>query len=251
MRYVIAHGHMFKNAGTTFDTALEKAFGDGFVDHRDDGAMRSGGADYLKDYLLDNPHVNAISSHHLCSPLPVSDQFKCLGVYFFRDPIERVISVYNFEKQQQPVATPGAKMAKELDLVEYVRWRLQENVAPTIRNFQTLFVSRGGLWKPGAEANQVDLGKAIQKLMDEHVFFASVDDFDRGFEYLSKEFTKYFPQTNFKYVIQNSLAGTDSEKKRKNAYRLLQPVLPELVMANAFDIALYQFARAELASKIR
>ena len=36
MRNVILHYHLFKNAGSTLDWSLQRQFGAGFVDHRDD-----------------------------------------------------------------------------------------------------------------------------------------------------------------------------------------------------------------------
>ena len=64
-RVVILHGHMFKNAGSTFDWALNKNFGKAFIDHRDDAALLKGGGAYLSDFLNSNPEVKAFSSHHL------------------------------------------------------------------------------------------------------------------------------------------------------------------------------------------
>ena len=66
MRHVILHGHIFKNAGTTFDWSLERCFGEGFVDHRDDKTMRERRARHLAELVNDAPSLRALSSHHLC-----------------------------------------------------------------------------------------------------------------------------------------------------------------------------------------
>lgn len=70
MRTVIAHGHIFKNAGTTFDWSLLQNFQADFLDHREDEIMRRKGAEHVRDLLTELPSLKALSSHHLCHPLP-------------------------------------------------------------------------------------------------------------------------------------------------------------------------------------
>ena len=135
-RTVILHGHIFKNAGTTFDWSLKRNFGEGFVDHREDKDMRRQGADYLLRYLEERPGIVALSSHHLCCPLPVSEAFDFVPIFMLRHPIERIWSVYQFERRQKS-DSPGARRAKELDLKRYALWRMQDDVNPAIRNYQT------------------------------------------------------------------------------------------------------------------
>lgn len=244
MRYVIAHGHMFKNAGSTFDSALRAAFGkEGFLDHRDDESMRKGGVPYLNELLAGAPQVKAISSHHLCSPLPDDGTIRFLPVYFLRDPIERVISVYNFERKQ-PVSTLGSKKAKELDLLDYVSWRLQPEVPPTIRNFQTLFIGDSRDWKRGVEAGGDSLSSAMKVLQGDHAVFGLVEKFSESFERIMQHLALYFPGVRFSYQSQNISSTLGAREKKLEAYNLLEPVMEELVQANLYDIALYEFCKA-------
>ena len=53
MRHVILHGHIFKNAGTSFDWSLERSFGEAFVDHREDKLMREGRDKHLEAFLTE------------------------------------------------------------------------------------------------------------------------------------------------------------------------------------------------------
>ena len=64
-REVILHCHLFKNAGTALDWALQRTFGDGFIDHRYDDNMRQEGVVYLDGYLSKRPKVQVLSSHHM------------------------------------------------------------------------------------------------------------------------------------------------------------------------------------------
>ncbi|WP_346839863.1 sulfotransferase family 2 domain-containing protein [Microbulbifer sp. SAOS-129_SWC] len=244
MRYVIAHGHMFKNAGTSFDSALRSAFGEeGFLDHRDDESMRKGGVAYLNKFLSANSQIKAISSHHLCSPLPAEAEVSYLPVYFLRDPIERVVSVYNFERKQ-PISSLGSKMAKELGLLDYVRWRLQPDVPPTIRNFQTLFIGESREWKRGVEAGQGSLDVAMGVLQSERTAFGLVDAFPESFDRIMSQLARYFPGVQFTYQTRNVSSDLDAEEKKQQSYKLLEPVMGELIQENIYDIALYEFAKS-------
>lgn len=135
MRNVLIHCHMFKNAGSSLDWSLQRSFGSDFIDHRDDADMRSGNG-YLKNYLLDNSSIKALSSHHITMPLPELSGVNLLPVFLFRNPLERIGSVYEFEKKQE-ANTPGSINAKKLNFSDYVRWRMEGNSGATIRDFQT------------------------------------------------------------------------------------------------------------------
>lgn len=246
MRYIITHGHIFKNAGTTFDSALEKAFGKDFCDHRDDKAMRQGGAEYLKQFILDNPNLKAISSHHLCNPLPESEEFKCIPVYFVRNPVDRIISVYNFEKKQNPDLTLGAKMASKLPLTEYVRWRMTPDVPKVIFNYQTQYIGRSRSMRPTDIVSYSLLQRAIRRAESDDVLIGTVERFDESFEYIAKKLNDYFPGVEFDYEKKNVANSLSIEEKYKLALQQLTPVLAEVVSGNAYDLALYQAINEKL-----
>ena len=135
MRVVLAHGHIFKNAGTTFDWSLARNFADGFLDHRDDSSMRERGAAHLLDLLREKTGLRAVSSHCMCQPLPAVEDIRFEPVYLLRHPLERIASVYAFERQQV-AETPGARAAREMNFRDYVAWRMQANVSHVIRDYQ-------------------------------------------------------------------------------------------------------------------
>lgn len=245
MRYIITHGHIFKNAGTTFDSALEKAFGKDFCDHRDDKEMRQGGADYLKQFILDNPNLKAISSHHLCNPLPESDEFKCIPVYFVRNPIERIISVYNFERKQK-TGSLGAEMASKLSLEEYVRWRMTPVAPKVIFNYQTAYIGRTRNLRPVEKVNSSILNRAIDLINKQEIIVGTVERFDESFEKITKRLQKYYPDINFSYKKSNVNNTKSLEKKYSDALEALGPLLPQILKNNAFDLALHEAANENL-----
>ena len=62
MRHILLHGHIFKNAGTTFDWSLERSFGEAFLDHREDKVMRERGGRHLAALVDDRPALRAFSA---------------------------------------------------------------------------------------------------------------------------------------------------------------------------------------------
>ena len=140
MRLIIAHGHIFKNAGSTLDWSLQRSFGDGFLDHRDDKLMREHGTRHLGELVAEQTSLQAISSHHMAGTMPDLEGHQFAQVYLLRNPIQRVRSVYEFERQQRSDSL-GARTAKSKTFREYVAWRMQANVPRTIRNYQTIYLA--------------------------------------------------------------------------------------------------------------
>ena len=247
MRYLIAHGHIFKNAGSTFDHALENAFGESFLDHRDDDAMREGGAEYLNQLILDNPGLKAISSHHLCNPLPVSNNYTCLPVYFVRHPIERIISVYSFERRQNG-ETPGAVAAAKYDLLDYIKWRFDSERHLVISNYQVAYIGAQRVITTQEPAGVKELKCCIQKHQSGTNFFGIVDEFDESFRRYREFITPFFPATEFSYQIQNVTSRSSFRDKLRAATLQLEPVLDLLYAMNAYDMALYDYVKAFYAA---
>ena len=138
-RQLLLHAHMFKNAGSSLDQSLRRSFGDAFTDHRDDDAMR-GGAAYLGPYIENHAGLRALSSHWITFPLPTLPGVSIHLAMLFRDPLERILSVYRFERRQ-PGDSPGVERARRLGFRDYVAWRLEEGVGPVIRNYHTRYCS--------------------------------------------------------------------------------------------------------------
>ena len=72
--------------------------------------MLQGGSEYLKNIYIENPELVAVSSHHISfNPNEmVNENMKVLPVYLIREPIDRALSVYKFEKKQKDILNEGA-----------------------------------------------------------------------------------------------------------------------------------------------
>lgn len=96
IRYVLVHYHIFKNAGSTIEYVLQRAFGNRFrAVHGPQPDSVLFGVD-LARFLAKNPEVTAVSSHHLKYPLPVLPRTQIFDCCFLRDPIQRLWSMHKY-----------------------------------------------------------------------------------------------------------------------------------------------------------
>lgn len=245
-RPVIVHCHLFKNAGSTLDWSLQRQFGPAFVDHRDDDNMRRG-ADYLKPYLETHRQISAISSHHVRFPLPVSEKLLLLPLISLRHPIDRARSVYEFERRQDS-NTPGAIQAKKLSFADYVRWRMQPDVMPTIRNFHCSFCTSNFDTVIGEQAYQESVAVLIRTPL-----LVIVERYDESMILAENRLNKYFPGIDLSYIRQNETFGREVHLVER-IQRVFDDLGPELTVEfrekNHWDMKLYENALAILGERM-
>ncbi|MFN2288478.1 MAG: hypothetical protein ABR578_09125 [Chromatocurvus sp.] len=245
MRHILLHGHIFKNAGSTLDWSLRRSFGSSFCEHRDDAAMREAPRDALAAAFADASIV-ALSSHNLPSPPPSIDGIVFHTVFLLRHPIERALSVYAFERRQQAM-TPGAQAAKRMSLQDYVAWRLQDDVRPVIRNFQTRFLA-GGAVRHGYETLTPDSVSAAYQRLTAGVPVGLVERYDASMVALEAALRPFFPRLDLAYVPQNvsqklsRVADPVAAPDQAAAKEELGPLWEPLLAHNAHDLALYAAA---------
>jgi len=237
-RPVLLHCHIFKNAGTTLDWSLERQFGRGFLDHRDDDSMRQG-ASFLGPFIRNHPELQALSSHHVQFPLPEVEGLDILPVIALRHPIDRARSVYEFEKRQD-ADTPGAIAAKKMSFSEYVAWRMQPDVSPTIRNFHCSYCTS----KYNEEIGELDYIESLA-LLTRTPLLIIVEHYDESMLLLEHHLQQYFPGIDLSYVRQNVTAGREGTlEERVNA--VYSELGPELTVSfrehNHWDMTLYENA---------
>ncbi|WP_439107241.1 hypothetical protein [Congregibacter sp.] len=252
MRHIILHGHIFKNAGTTFDWSLSRSFRDGFMDHRDNQAMIQQRAKHLAMVIASTPDLMALSSHHLCYPLPQPPKVKFHTAYLLRHPIERIQSVYAFERKQD-ADTPGAIAAKEKDFVAYVAWRMEEEVPRTIRDYQTSYIA-GFHHRHVKSTEPADwLQRALH-----HLEFLDcvgvVDRYDESMVVFEHYLAPYFPDIDLAYVRQNvTQQSTVEEAIDTRVHKTLDKLgdlAAHVISRNSYDLALYRQANQKLDEAI-
>ncbi len=242
-RNIIIHNHLFKNAGTTIDWALTRNFRNTFVDHRDDDQMMLG-ANYLGPYIKNNPKIKALSSHHLHFPLPKIKGINFFTIMMFRHPIERVSSVYKFEKKQVDSDTLGAKYARNHSFREYVEWRMRDDVPPTIRNFHIFKIQSPTVsWKNEIASNCLVQSK---KQVEKNSLIGFIENFDESMVLFENTLLKYFPNINLSYLKQN--IGQKNKNSIENRIERIRKEIGKktfelLLENNDLDMHLYEYAK--------
>lgn len=245
MRQVIIHYHIFKNAGSTIDSIFRRKFKNGYASI--DGNTPGGTLDaqYLLHYVETHPKVKVISSHQCRPPAPVSNSINFHPILFLRHPIDRVGSVYLFEKNQPANdSDSNTIMAQKNDLAGYVKWRLAENNGAVIKNFQTIYLAGREKEMKSARATRTDLETAIERLTKLD-FFGIVELFDESVTQMKKYLSKPFGMINTAYSVQNKSQGrkpTLAERLEDLRNSLSSTLFDELIDKNSLDLELYDTA---------
>ena len=248
-RNVIVHVHIFKNAGSSLDGALERNFKDAFVDHREDHLIRTN-EEFLKEYLQKHENIQAFSSHSVYFKPRSFNNVNLYPIYMLRHPIERIKSVYNFEKKQPATDSLGAKMAKEFNFEEYVAWRMQDDVLPTIRNLQTVFLAGAN-----HHTNHLDkkFGLAMETLSNSPLV-GVVDRYDESMIVFEEYLRKIFPNIDLSYIRKNV---TETNRKasvieKVDAFfnNFDESMQEKIKQKNEYDLKLYTKANQLLDEKI-
>ena len=200
MRTVILHYHLFKNAGTSIDKILKDNFRDQWVTREFTGLNNT---DQVIEWILSNPDAIAFSSHTMNGPIPTICDVNIISIAFLRNPISRIISAYNLEKKQD-ANTYGAKLAKKVDLENYILTRLQRDNDYQCRNFQTERLSTL------TQSSHTRLERAKITISDITVL-GIVEEFQAALNLLKKEITRYYPDFKVQTIHANQSTNVDKE----------------------------------------
>lgn len=254
MRNIIVHSHLFKNAGTTLDWSLKRCFGQAFLDHREDDKMCEG-AKYLGSFLLEHEELKALSSHHIRFPLPDLSGITLFPIIMLRHPVDRVESVYSFEKRQK-ANTAGAIYAKDFSFQEYVKWRMMPESSITIRNFQTSMcldvpdnIFKGHITRPIAEADfKSSLGRLKRTML-----LGVVDLYDESMVLFEEFLRPFFHNIDCSYMRQNVTAGrkkTLEDRVFDIFQQLGLEINDSMLVHNHWDLKLYRACREIVLERI-
>ncbi|MBA3609467.1 MAG: hypothetical protein H0W43_13345 [Chthoniobacterales bacterium] len=246
---LLIHYHIFKNAGTSFEWALERTYGDRFrcYDSPHPGGIVS--SRELARLARAEPHLVAISSHQAVPPAPRIFGRKVLTSILIRDPISRIGSIYAFERGQK-VETPGALKAKELDFKSYVQWRLANSPA-IFCNYQVHFCSGRKLLF--GDCSQRDLEAAIIRL-DAIDIVGTVKRYAEWLALAEVLLGENAEGLTLERAHRNRSDSKSSESESEIHARLVRDLgsalTAELLRRNELDMCLYQVADALLTRRL-
>jgi len=245
MRHIVVHYHLFKNAGTTLDSVLRQHFGDACGAIEGARPWNTLAPADVAAYALAHPGLRAISSHQARLPLPEAAGVAFHPVLFLRHPIDRVGSVFEFERRQPPESPSlGARIAREQDFASYVRWRLTPGNGAVIRNFQVTHLSAREHDMRTAHATPADLAQACERL-EALPFFGLVERFEPSLEKMRGYLSPYVGDLSTRHTVANSSEGrkaTLEERLRDIEAELGRELYERLQEENALDLGLYRHA---------
>jgi hypothetical protein len=131
---VLVHYHIFKNAGTSVDFALERSFGSRWTSFEGSDAFDFQTSEQLGAFLQDRPDIRAVSSHQARPPLPFPH---CRPIVFLRHPLLRARSAYEFIRHHPE--QPGCPPSQRKSFAKFVEWALTTEItegAGVIRDSQ-------------------------------------------------------------------------------------------------------------------
>jgi hypothetical protein len=254
-RTIILHYHLFKNAGTSLDLVLKRNFGARWVtaEFPNEGLVRN--TEQVADWIRANPDAVAFSSHTAQGPIPQIDGVRIVSVMFLRDPIARIRSAYQFERDQG-ADTWGAELAAANDFAGYVSARLARPGDRQCRNFQTCRMAMlapplpdmGP--KPGPDS---ELARAFRGLAT-LACVGLVDEFDRSVARLARLVQVEYPGFRWTSVRANAttykavaVPGADAGSGHGVT---LEAALQALQVANRDDQALLERAQALYGAQV-
>ncbi len=236
LRRVVAHYHLFKNAGTSVDEALKQVFGARWVNVEAERGHHLPAEEFQR--TIESRHEPVVFSSHTASlPVPSIAKTAVLPILFLRHPIDRVASVYKFERRQFPVRTRGAAMAKLLGFRRYVKWRIDYD--STIAGFQVERLSAGST-RPGTVDGALEV-------LEQLPFVGVVEHYDASLRALEAHLQQAFPDATLEAVHENVTKGRASrleDRLEKTRAELGNALYEELVARNRGDFALHEAASA-------
>ena len=250
---VIIHFHFFKNAGSTIDWILKRNFSEKArtFDKKDPDDMIFGNE--LLNYLQLYPETKSVSSHHLRFPLPLSEQYRFLSVFFIRNPIDRVFSVYEHLKRSHETHYLAEK-ASHLNIKEFLTWYLQSFENSTLQN---AVIANGHVSFLQSyrcvKSNTVDYQRAVEIIRNCQVL-GLVDRMDESLVLGEQTLKLYFKDIDLSYIKQNVSAqrsGTLEERLEDAQSEIGISLMNKLISINEHDLKLYSIANEILDSRLK
>ena len=246
---IILHYHLFKNAGTTIDWILEKNFGKNAI--RMDADIPRGilPNKTVLQFIEKNPNVNSVSSHRLRLPVPENTKFFFLPMIFIRHPIDRIFSIYSYNKRRKDVRTIPEENAKKMNVSEYITSNLIHKKNHAMKNFQVLVLTKS---KNDEKICKEDLEIAKKRLAKLFIF-GVVDRLDESLVLAEERLRPFFKKIDLSYVTKNVSVDRSMslEERLKEDHKSIGEILMnELKEKNSQDQSLYDFSKIILNEKI-
>lgn len=241
-RTVLLHFHIFKNAGSTLNSALVKAFGPAFHEVESPDPNRPMDWKDAISFIEAQPGAGAISSHTLRYPPPVHKAFHFLPLLLIRHPIDRLVSIYHFERRNlEPSDAETSRVVQTGSLANFVRFVLAKR--PELGcNTQLCLVARSGDYEANPTSDDLTAAKAI---VDRLPVPGVVERTEQYLAMLEVALGQFMPGIDLACANenQNPQRATTLLARLRDARSKLPPALwRELRERNQYDLELWRHA---------
>ena len=253
-RTVIVHYHIFKNAGSTIDHLLENNLGKAWVTFDGEMAHSRISPGELEEFIRRNPTIRAVSSHNAILPVPDMPDILIAPIVFIRHPLDRVRSIYDFERHQGLTSGPvsrGAEHAARLSFDDYLQWRFDSSINGVTHNHHTAWLLHHPRYNR-IEIRQQDYEQALQTL-NALPFFGMVERFDDSLRLLDAYLKKLGMDLDMTYQAKNiSKHHMKPMAERLAALRdsISNATYENIEARNQWDLKLYSAAETLFKSRL-
>jgi hypothetical protein len=213
----IFHFHFYKNAGSSFDSILRDNFINQWVEK--EFANLEKDSKNVINWIKNSNELNCFSSHTAKLDIINSPELNIFPVLFVRHPIDRIASVYKYEKIQQSQHWEHV-LAKNSSMREYIQARLAIEGDAQCRNFHIHRLAETFRFELSNESIFQKAARAVDQLP----FIGVVEKFQDSLNTLSSALERE-GHINLKFieVRENSTSSGD-----KNLITRLQEIENEL-----------------------
>jgi hypothetical protein len=212
---ILLHLHGFKCAGSTFMTILEKNFPSKVL--YVESLLGNSRLDFQKAVpLVEKGSYQAISSHLISRPQP-NVQLSPLTITFLRNPSERLISAYEFQKATQTLKDGDVNFRAFLT-------RLRDT---QVSNYQTRLLSPQ-TWNLADSRNGWEINPRAIDLNDENLFVGTVELFDQSMVLLEQWLKDKGVEFDASYSEPSNVGAKQGLKKQENSSGAIFPDMIEI-----------------------
>lgn len=231
---IIIHVHVYKNAGTSVIAAFRRNFGDRVAELEPDDPERFLDDRTVEEYLRKHPDTVMVSSHRIRMPLPARLAGRdVLPLVFLRDPIDRLSSVYRFERREGQKGAIAA-LSRTTDFPGLVSTLLTAGLGSTIADVQSQLC--------GSPAD-----------IPEGALLGLVERFSESMALIEHRLHQWYPRCDLAGSFEN--VTRPRGQLQADVQQTLDDLGPELVgkllHLNARDVALYRFFAAHIDDRLR
>jgi hypothetical protein len=254
MKNVIVHYHIFKNAGSTIDHILQNNFKNTWAAFEGEKAHSRISPQELEGFILSHPDIQVVSSHNAILPVPVIPGITIAPIFFLRHPLDRIRSVYDFERHQGLTSGPvsrGAEHAAKLNFDDYIQWRFDSSKNGVTHNHHTAWLLHHPRFQR-VDIQQADYEQALQ-MLDTLPFFGLVERFDDSLGLLSAYLNSLGIKIDLEYQVKNS--SKHHVKPLEERIATLRNSIGDNTWAkldarNQWDLKLYEAAQERFQARL-